>query len=148
MGYDERQGLRDEIVTYNWQLFITTLVILVLMVFATYWSQNHADGSLWFVNVLGISWAFTMARYDYLMHRIRAFLIYDSEWENSPARNQKKWVMVISDLGSILPILVLFFNAVYIEWSMGYRFNSAISVALMLFGIALIAVAGSIGNEK
>lgn len=141
---DERSNLRGEISVYNWQLYITSLVMLVLMIYTSFKAreQGFTDVIL-FVPLLGIGWAFAMGRYDYLIHRVGAFLRPDSEWEKSEIRNRKKGLLVGLDLGSMVPFLALISNAEYVAWGMGYSIFVIVTSIVIVLGVASIAISAS-----
>lgn len=137
---NEKESLRNEILLCNWQLYITSLVILVLMGACALLArvEKFAD-IIVFVPVLGIGWAFAMGRYEYLIHRVGAFLKQEgSEWESSEPRKRRLWLLAFADLGSMMPFLFLFGYGTMASWNLGYHGFVTTTTIAFLLGIASI----------
>jgi hypothetical protein len=133
---------------YNWQIFAGTLVILSLMIITTLAARLPGrEDLILFVLVLGITWPFMMGRYDFLIHRIGVYLGQSgSAWEISQVRNYRRFFLSFYDAGSALPIIVLFGNAVYQSWRLGYQKTANGSVVLFLVGVGLLIYAPMVHN--
>ncbi len=71
----EFDAARAEIRQFIWLLHLTAFFMLALMVVVIAVAKlTTFDDAMIFVPILGLGWSWAMARYDYLMHRVGAFL--------------------------------------------------------------------------
>jgi hypothetical protein len=143
----EFYGKNVEIQQFNWLLHITAFFMLTLMVVVIAVAKlTTFEDAMLFVPILGLGWSWAMARYDYLMHRVGAFLAreYRSAWEISPERNHKLWVIALTDGFAIIPFATL---VGYAEWTLwteqGMQVYVIITTAAFLAGVGMIAYAGT-----
>lgn len=105
----ERLLASFENLAHNTFLFMSTFGVLILMV------TNRESPDV--VILVGIAWTFALSRFDFMIQRVGAFIrrLFShggpDTWESSPERHKDKWMLVVSDIGCMLPNLYFFLEA-------------------------------------
>jgi|GEM_PF-3929075 len=140
----EHVGMLQEIRQSNWMIWGTTWGVMLTMAWITTLGGDYD----FMVVLLGIAWIHAMARYHYLIHRIGAFLRSSgSAWQSSDQRNKRKWILALSDIGCMLPIVYLFGVGVYGLWVNGSALLASFYGIWFACGLFLLVSAANPGQK-
>lgn len=134
----ELSSLRDEVLQSQWFLVGCTLVVLVLMLM---WSDITNDSK---IVLIGSALPYVLSRFDYLIKRAGLYLKnVGSMWERSPERDKMKWILAISDVGCLFPILGMWLYSEQQSYLAGNTFLVFGTSTMMIIGIATFITAAS-----
>jgi hypothetical protein len=148
--------LTQEIGLANARIYTATLAVLALMFVAwtvSLFPQPGLARAVTVIPALAVSWVWTMARADFLIHRAGTYLAFSglSPWETSWPRHFRKWLLVPLDFLSMSAFLFFLVWAEAVIWNFpraGWKLYAAATAVLYVAGLGAIGLVATMFEQE